>query len=216
MPTTEKRIITPEQYHACLAPVLPPTTEELFEYERATLAEKQLAPIETFDGFAKRLPASGLFILVPPQPKPVSKLDWNELMARVEWNGTTGQNLLGRRKHLDLTDLAELHAYPTALLDVEDGRAHLHVLSRDSSWAIAREGRQSYTLWHGYVHVILFTMVLLHHYLYTLGSRCDAEAKIVPSLYLSGGWPALSGYGEGNADPKSKWGAPSCGSILTP
>ena len=209
MPMTEKRLITPEQYAARLAPVLSPTTEELFEHQRATLAEKKLAAVDMFDGFVKRIPASGLFLLVPSAPAPITELDWNELMARVEWNGRTGQNYLDP-KHL--TDLAEPLSHPAVLLDVEDGRARVNVCPTDSRKAIGREGRQSYTLWRGYIHLLLFPMVLAHHNMDLIGSRFDAES--VPALCLYDGKPALSSHWEVNANPV--WGAPSCGSVLAP
>ena len=207
MPQTLKRIITPEGYVARLAPVLPPSTEELFEYERTMLAEKRLAPVEMFDRFLKKLPASGLFILLPPQPAPVANLDWNELMARMEWSGKIGKNFLASQH---LADLREAPTVPTVLPDVEDGRARLNIAPSVSREAIAHEGREDYTLWRGYIHTLLFTMVLAHHGLDLLGSRC--HARYVPFLYLSDGKPALSSYWGDYVLPR--WGAPSCGSQL--
>lgn len=204
---TAKRItITPDQYAALLAPLRPPSAEELFEFQRATLAEKKLAPVEMFDGFARRLPESGLFILVPPQPAVVEALDWSELMARVEEGGKTGRNYLDPKY---LRDEVEVASVPTMLVGVEDGRGRLNIRLMDSRTNITREGRHPYTAWRGYIHIALFPAVLQHHYLDCVGSRFKVE--YVPSFYLDDGKPALSRNWEDNAFPR--WGAPSCGSV---
>jgi hypothetical protein len=206
---TEKRLITPEQYAARLAPALSPTTEELFEHQRGILAENKFAPADLFDGFVKRIPSSGLFLLVPPPPASITKLDWDDLMARVEWNGETGQSYLNPKR---LADLTPPLARPAVLLDVEDGRARLNARPTESREAIAYEGRQSYTLWQGYIHALLFPVVLAHHNMDFVGSRYCEDG--VPDLFLSDGEPTLDGNWEDGVHPK--WGAPSCGSVIAP
>lgn len=206
MTTTERLIIGYEQYRGLQSFVLLPSPKELFEFQRATLAEKKLAPVEMFDRFADRLP-SGLFILVPPQPAAVDTLDWNELMARVELGSKTGRNCLDPKY---LADEIEVPAVPTMLTSVEDGDERRCIHSMDSRKAIAQEGRHPYTMWRGYIHVVLFTEVLKHHYLDCVGSLY--EAKHAPPFFcLDDDEPSLHSFPRSYAHPD--WGAPSCGSV---
>ncbi len=204
MLTAEKvRPISAEQYTALLQPVLPPTPEELFEFQRATLSDKQLAPVGMFDHFASRLPKSGLFLLVPPQRKAP---DWKDLMARVELDGKTGVNYLDQKHHKDLIEVPDV---PTMLIGVEDGRGRLNIKPSVSREAIPKEGRTAYYTWRGYIHVALFPMVLKHHYLDMVGSRY--RSAYVPCFRLYGGKPTLLNDWDAHAYPF--YGAPSCGSI---
>lgn len=198
------RNISQDEYVALQQPVRAPSADELFAYERDLLVEKRLAKPDMFDRFAKRLP-SGLFILVPPQPVPSGKLDWSELMARVELTGKRGQNDLDP-KHL--TDEIEVPDVSTMLTGVEDGRSLLNIRPMDSRAGLKREGRTAYTVWRGFVHIVLFTEVLRHHVLDIVGSLDRAER--VPCFFLYGGAPTLT-YHWG-AMP-IRWGAPSCGSV---
>lgn len=211
MTTAERAriVVTLDQYTALLAPVRPPSALELFEYERAALADKRLASIEAFDHFAARLPASGLFVLVPPSPAPVDKLDWSELMARVELDGKSGRNFLTPQHLADLVSVPET---PTMLVGVEDGRGRLNVRPSESRKAITAEGRHPYTAWRGYIHVVIFPEVLRHHSLDCVGSR--GRAKFVSGFCLYGGEPTLN-YSWGGAYAVPLWGAPSCGSVET-
>ncbi|OHA21731.1 MAG: hypothetical protein A2849_03595 [Candidatus Taylorbacteria bacterium RIFCSPHIGHO2_01_FULL_51_15] len=206
MLTDQIRPITSDQYTALLQPVKAPTPEELFEFQRQRLADKKLAPIGMFDHFRKRLP-SGLFLLVPPQPASVDKLNWNKLMSRIELSGKTGRNHL---EPMDLTDEIEVPKVPTMLVDVEDGRGRRNTKPSLSLKAIPAEGRSAYHLWRGYIHVLLFPSVLDHHYLELIGSR--NEVKRIPGLCLCGGWPVLDDHRWGD-DADQKRGAPSCGRV---
>ena len=110
---TEMRFITAEEYSALMQPVRPPSPEELFDLQRARLADEKLAPVEMFDRFASRLPKHGLFLLIPPQPKAPA---WKELMARVELDGKKGVNYLDQQYHKDLIEVPDV---PTMLVGIE-------------------------------------------------------------------------------------------------
>src|SRR3989344_2977648 len=117
MSTTEQITVTYEQYRSLQQPVTLPSSEELFEFQRAVLADKGLTRPEMFDQFATRLP-SGLFLLVPLQPGPASSLNWNDLMARVELGGETGKNYLDPKY---LKDEIMVPKASTMLVGVMDG-----------------------------------------------------------------------------------------------
>ncbi|MEK7612660.1 MAG: hypothetical protein AAB449_00745, partial [Patescibacteria group bacterium] len=123
-----------------MQPVHLPSPEELFEFQRAKLADLKLAPVEMFDHFASRLPQAGLYLLVPPQPGSPDTLDWNELMARVKL-GKSGRCDLAP-KHLK--DAIEVPDVPTMLVDIEDGRGRRNIKPSVSREAIAQEGRTAY------------------------------------------------------------------------
>src|SRR5690606_21385674 len=111
--------VTPEQYRALQSPPLAlPTSLELFEYQRARLHEAGLAQLGEFDRFADRLPASGLFLLVPEQPAPTNELDLNGLMQLIEVEGRIGRNYLDAKR---LEDEIAVPDGPVLLVDVEDG-----------------------------------------------------------------------------------------------
>ena len=203
---TKVQPISAEQYTALLQPVRPPPPQELFEFQRAKLADKKLAPVEMFDHFASRLPAHGLFLLVPPQPGSPDTLDWNDLMARVELDGKKGRNYL-TPKHLK--DTIEVPKVPTMLVGVEDGRGRLNTKPSVSREAIKKEGCTAYHTWRGYTHLVLFPMVLKHHNMDIVGSLFKAE--FVPFFCLLGDEPTISYRWLDNAHPQ--WGAPSCGGI---
>lgn len=202
---TQKRL-TADQYAAITQPVPPPSSLEIFEISRAILADKRLAPIDMFDRFADKLPAHGLFLLEPPQPAAVNEMDWNELMARIQLNGKTGRNYLTTSA---LRDLDPIVSKPRLLLDVEDGRARLNTKPSVSEANIAA-GRFGYRLWTGYIHTVVFSEVLNHHYMDLVRSRCDSDD--VPDLYLVEGQPELSACWFDNT--YTWWGAPSFGSVV--
>ena len=161
-----------------------------------------------FDGFAKRLPPDGVPpLLVPPQPKAINELDWNDLMARINLNGKTGRNYLTIKS---LTDLDSVVAIPRMLIGLEDGRSRLNTKPSVSEKAITGAGRFGYNLWTGYIHAVVFSEVLNHHYMDLVRSRCDSDR--VPYLCLDDDAPALDAYWYGHADPE--WGAPSFGSVI--
>ncbi len=199
--------LTADQYMAIMQPVPPPSSTEIFEISRAILADKKLAPIDMFDQFVDKLPTRGLFLLEPPQPKAVSELDWNDLMARIELNGKTGRNYLTTSA---LTDLDPINTKPRLLLDVEDGRARLNTKPSVSQANITKANRFGYNLWTGYIHAVVFAEVLNHHYMDLVRSRYDSE--LVPFLFLDDGQPKLGADCYDNA--RSGWGAPSFGSVV--
>ncbi|KKW21677.1 MAG: hypothetical protein UY64_C0015G0007 [Parcubacteria group bacterium GW2011_GWA1_51_12] len=205
MSTTEQITVTYEQYRSLQQPVTLPSSEELFEFQRAVLADKGLARPEMFDQFATRLP-SGLFLLVPSQPDPASSLNWNDLMARVELGGKTGKNYLDPKY---LEDGIEAPKVPTMLVSVMDGYDRLKVKPADSRKNIAREGRHAYTTWRGYIHIVLFPEVLTHHGMDIVGSSCGLN--FAPGFCLDDKLPTLNYYWGHDALPR--WGAPSCGSV---
>ena len=205
MPTTEQITVTYEQYRSLQSPVTLPSPEELFEFQRAVLADKGLARPEMFDQFATRLP-SGLFLLVPSQPGPASSLNWNDLMARVELGGKTGKNYLDPKY---LEDGIEAPKVPTMLVSVMDGHDRLNIKPTDSRANIAKESCHAYTTWRGYIHIAVFPEVLAHHGMDIVGSRYRSD--FVPHFCLIDERPALSRSWENFANPE--WGAPSCGSV---
>ena len=191
---------------------LPPRRQlsaiEVFETSRTRLADAKLAPINMFDGFVKHLPADGLpFLLVPPQPKAVNQMDWNELMARIRLNGKVGRNYLSVSA---LKDLDPMVSVPRMLVDIEDGRGRLNIKPSVSEAAITAAGRFGYSVWTGYIHMVVFTEILNHHYMDLVRARYGSGN--VPFLYLRGDVPALVAYWYDNANPK--WGAPSFGSVV--
>ncbi|HVN26124.1 MAG TPA: DUF5701 family protein [Candidatus Paceibacterota bacterium] len=213
MPQTakEKRVVSAEQYQGLIAPPpMLPSASEFFDYQVEGLVDRKLATYGDADPFRNRLPEKGFFLFVPPRPK---VLDLNELMAHVELNGETGVN------HLDIVDITATVEVPHSahlLVDVEDGRARLNVNAMVSRQNIANEKRNPYDAFRGIIHVILFPMVLSHHCMYLVGSRCDGGlvGGRVPLLYLAGYTPVLNDFCEDSVVPV--WGAPSAGSVIVP
>ena len=161
-----------------------------------------------FDSFAKRLPPNGVpFLFVPPPPKAINKLDWADYMARIQLNGKTGRNYLTVES---LTDLDPVVTIPRMLVSVEDGRGRLNIKPSVSETNIVTTGRFGYSLWTGYIHAVVFSEVLNHHYMDLVRSRYDSDR--VPCLYLNDDGPALSAHWHDRADPR--WGAPSFGSVI--
>ena len=206
---THKGAFSADDISALFAP--PPrrlTPLEVFEISRKRLADAKLAPIEMFDSFAKRLPPDGVpFLLLPSQPKAVNKLDWNDYMARLQLNGKTGKNFLTVKS---LSDLDPIVTTPRMLISVEDGRGRLNTKPSVSEKAITTAGRFGYNLWAGYIHAVVYTKVLGHHYMDLVRSRCGSGD--VPYLCLNGGAPALNASWSDLASPV--WGAPSFGSQI--
>lgn len=201
------REISDDEYVVLQQPAKALLADELYAFQRDRLVTMRLAKPDTFDRFAKRLPSFGLFILVPQQPAAVDKLDWSELMARTECKGKHGKNQLDKQL---LKDTIEVPDGPTVLVGVEDGRSRLNIRPKDSHENIRRDGRTAYTVWCGYIHVVLFTEVLLrHHGMDIVGSRYDVEA--IPDFYLNGVEPALGCGWVFDSSPV--FGAPSCGSV---
>lgn len=206
MAVTGQTAISCEQYRGLQSTAVPPSSEELFEFERAMLFEKGLAPIEMFDRFAKRLP-SGLFLPIPPQPAPVEELDWKDLMARVEWGGKAGQCHLNP---LYLRDSVKAPSVPVMLVGVEDGYARLAIKPKDSRVNIANERRCAYTAWSWYIHVVLFREMLPRQQGYDIvGSSYCLDC--VPGFHIGDGGLTLVSRREDYGLPG--WGAPSYGSV---
>ncbi|MDP4001766.1 MAG: hypothetical protein Q8P69_01835 [bacterium] len=206
--TTRKTFSSDDVNSLFTPPPRRPTTLETFEISRARLADAKLAPIDMFDRFAKRLPPDGTpFLLVPPQPGRLANMDWNEHMARVQLNGQTGRNYLTVS---ELTDLDSVVSVPRMLVNVEDGRQRLNIEPTATQTDITSAGRFGYGLWTGYIHTMVFTQVLDHHYMDFVRSRYSFDH--VPYLYLSDGLPALNAHWCGY--PYPRWGAPSFGGAV--
>ena len=189
-------------------PLQHPTAVEIFEISRQRLVDARLAKPEMFDSFSDRLPIDGRpFLLVPPQLKAVNEMDWNELMARIQLNGKTGQNYLTVSA---LKDLDPIVSVPRILAGVEDGRQRLNTKPSVAHVDIQSAGRFGYGLWTGYIHAVVFTEVLNHHYMDLIRSRYLSGH--VPYLYLLDSEPSLDANWHDRADPR--WGAPSFGSQL--
>ena len=99
---------------------------------------------------------------------------------------------------------------PRLLIGVEDGRGHLNTKSSVAQSDITATGRFGYSLWTGYIHAVVYTEVLNHHYMDLVRSRYGSDG--VPFLCLSDGAPAL--YADWLDYVLSKWGAPSFGSVV--
>ena len=207
--TATPRLFSSADINALFAPPHPRRSSvEVYEDSRAILIDKRLATAEMFDGFAKRLPPDGVpFLLRPPQPRSLNTLDWADLMARLQLNGKTGKNFLTVKS---LSDLDPIITVPRMLIGLEDGRGRLNTKPSVSEKAITTAGRFGYNLWTGYIHAVVYTEVLNHHYLDLVRSRYDSD--YVPYLYLDGDEPALDASGDAYAHPK--WGAPSFGSVI--
>ena len=207
--TATPRLFSSADINALFAPLHPRRSSvEVYEDSRAILIDKRLATAEMFDGFANCLPPDGTPVLfVPPQPKAVNKLDWAELMARINLNGKTGRNYLTIES---LSDLDPIVTTPRMLISVEDGRGRLNTKPSVSETAIMAAGWFGYNLWTGFIHAVVYTKVLNHHYLDLVRSRYDADC--VPCLYLHDGVPALRAHWNARASPG--WGAPSFGSVI--
>ena len=134
-------------------------------------------------------------------------MDWNELMARIRLNGKVGRNYLSVSA---LKDLDPMVSVPRMLVDIEDGRGRLNIKPSVSESNIVAGKRFGYTLWTGYIHAVVFTEVLSHHYMDLVRSRYDSD--LVPFLFLDDVAPALRARWNGDANPK--WGAPSFGSVV--
>jgi len=205
---TTPKFFSADAISALFGPVQAPTAIEIFETSRARLADAKLAPIEMFDRFANRLPTDGTpFLLVPPQPKAVNNLDWTDLMARIELNGKVGQNYLAVGSLLDLDPIVSVQRM---LVGLEDGRGRLNTKPSVSEANITAAGRFGYTVWTGYIHVVVYTKVLNHHYMDMIRSRCGSD--YVPFLYLGDDGPTLLADWGDAALPY--WGAPSFGSVI--
>ena len=205
---TASRVFSTDAISALFGPVQAPTSVEIFETTRALLADAKLAPTNMFDGFVKHLPADGLpFLLVPPQPKAVNQMDWNELMARIQLNDKTGRNYLSVSA---LKDLDPMVSVPRMLVDIEDGRGRLNIKPSVSESNIVAGKRFGYTLWTGYIHAVVFTEILNHHYMDLVRARYVSDD--VPYLSLNDDAPALRALWGGFAYPE--WGAPSFGSVI--
>ena len=206
---TTRKAFSSDDIGALFAPPLRQLTPvEVFEISRARLADAKLATADMFDRFAARLPADGTpFLLVPPQPRPVSEMDWNEYMARIQLNGKMGQNFLTVSA---LSDLDPLVTVPRMLVGVEDGRQRLNTKPSVAQSNIESAGRFGYGLWAGYIHLMVFSEVLNHHYMDLVRSRFVSGG--VPCLCLGGGEPALLADWSDGAFPG--WGAPSFGSVI--
>ena len=84
-----------------------------------TLKAKGLAKDEHADPLRNKIPQSGLFLLVPPQP---DQLDLAHLMSLVEVDCVSGRNYLDAS---ELKDEIEVPQGPYLMADIEDGKLRL-------------------------------------------------------------------------------------------
>ncbi|OGN27756.1 MAG: hypothetical protein A2941_02690 [Candidatus Yanofskybacteria bacterium RIFCSPLOWO2_01_FULL_49_17] len=193
------------QFAALMRTPVLPTPQQLFDYQVETLVGHKLAKYEEADRFRNHLMV-GAFLFVPAHPK-LDNATLEQLMALIVINGKSGKN------YLDADYLKDEVAIPTnahLMVSVEDGNARRNIRPSDNRKAILAEGRQPYNVWRGIVHVLYFPEVLQHHYLDLVASRCESGRW--PSLFLYGGQPGLGAVWDDEA--YSKWGTPSCGSVV--
>lgn len=203
----EKRVVTAAQYEGLVRPSPPVSAEELFEHQLERLVDKKLIKRKDADPLRAKLPTDGkLFLLMPPEPE---TLDLSDLMAKVELNGKTGVNYLNV-KHLK--NLIKVPKGAHLLVNIEDGHERRNTASMVSREKIKKEGRQPYTTFRGIVHAIVFPYVLSRHYLDLVGSQYGSA--VVPRLCLNGDHPGLDYGGFGGDYASTRWGAPSCGSVI--
>ena len=205
MTTIDRQIIAPEEYQALYEP--PPsvrTPEEMLDLQLRCFVERELATQADADPFRNHLPEHNRFLFVPKRPK---TLDLARLMAMIELDGKRGVNYL---KEQSLVDLIEVPEGPYLMIDIEDGRARLNVTPSVSLETISAESRSPFTTFEGIAFGIVFPIVLAHHNLDIIGSRCGSD--FFPYLYLHDGKPTL--YGSWGVSASPGWGAPSCGSRL--
>ncbi len=198
---TKKRrmVVTPEQYRIFQTPVVPPTPQDLFDFQIDILVARGLMKRKDADPFRENLP-SGLFLLIPPRPK---ELDLNRLMSLVVVDGVSGTSYLDSQH---LGDEVEVPSSVYLMEGVGDGASRLNVNPSVNLVNILKEGRSPPTTFEGIILTIVFPEVLKHHFLDLIGSRYKSVYH--PSLYFSGVRPGLDAYW--HVDPPPVWGAPSC------
>lgn len=213
-------VVTMKQYRALQQPqrpqrpqrpIKPPSSTELlssndlFDFEAEKLVANKLATYKQVDKFRKKLPRSGLFVLVPPH---LTDMSLNNLMALVIVDGKKGVTYIRSQYFEDLEDKVNVPSSPYFMIDIEDGDKRRNVKPSVNRHKILQEGRSPYTMYEGIVHAILFPETLKHHYLDLVGSRCRSGSRLC--LCLVGGRPRLNIFWNDGARPR--WGAPSCGS----
>ena len=197
-------MVSYQQYETLLEQqVIPPTAEELFDFQVAVLRDKEVlkSPDELLPlrRFLPKAPFRQFWII------PDVQMSLDELMSRVVLGEKKGRNYLNETAVENAVAVPKGHYL---VLDVEDGRRMLKTSPDRAVEIFSQEDRSAYVCREGIFHVMYFPETLRNHYMDLSGSRYGAES--VPYLCLDEGQPRLYYYWSGGANPK--WGSPSCGS----
>ena len=213
----EKTVVSYQQYEAMVngqdTTYIP---EELFDFYVETLREKRIVKNpDEFKHLRKFIPTTGFFILVPE-----TRLSLNDLMGHVELNGRTGRCLFDEGKpgiyfftKKAVMDVTETFSWHYLCLDVDDGRAMMHMYPRDAAALFGRQNRSGYVNKEGIFHAIYFPNVLERHCMDLTGSRY--YEKSIPRLCIYGKRPLLyTSLLSGSFLKRPKSGSASCGSRI--
>ncbi len=215
MPTaTQVQIVNPEaQYFARVRPVEVCSQSDWFDWQIEKLVGKKRCTYGDADPFRNRIKEFGPdnFVFVPaPPPK---TLDFAELMADVELDGSAGASYVDLRYHENLDKVIRT---ASVLVDVDDGWERLNVKPSVSRANILAEGRHTFCTWRGIIYAILFPWCLRGHGQHLVGSQFSAfKGSVgVPGLCVGISRPGL--FANWDDPAYLRWGAPSCGSVLVP
>lgn len=183
------------------------TPKQLFDFEVEELVTKGFAAYDHADSFYKRLPSTGVHVLVPPKPRPWNRAHLNYLVSLIEVDGEKGRNYTDPAHFSDEDEVSD---GPHLMLDVDDTH-YLNVKPSVSRATILAEGRHPFCTWRGIICALLFPWRLRGRGWYLAGS--GGRFGQLPCVRLFNGTPILNAW-YGNA--LREFVTPSCGSIWLP
>ena len=216
MSTTEKRVLTTEQYDN---PTKMPGVHELFEMMMRFFCSSGLGKEEEFrnlralvpDDWAHRIGRLPI-LLIPQTPQPT---DWEKLMKLVRIGEKLGSSSMSGVAFSDVLT-APAPRSPYLITNVWDGRNLLNLTLRSSFEVIRQTERQPLTVFEGLM-LVAFAPILESHNIYAGGSclvQSTQGETYYPAIYRLADQPALNALKEG---PIIRgFGMPSCQERLGP